>query len=163
MIDRSTVAGCGPDVRSLVKEAVVNTSTGEVWAAWTSSEGIAAWWGPASSNIELRVGGPFEILFSLDPPDGKRGSEGCRILSYVPSESLSFTWNAPPHLPLWSANTWVVLSFAALEHGKTAVRLVHTGFLEGSDWDDYMNYFDTAWGYVLGLLSDHWDEAKSGD
>lgn len=156
MIDTSTVVGSGPELRSLIKETEVAAVPSVVWAAWTSDEGIAAWWGPASSNIELRIGGPFEILFSLDAPEGERGSEGCRILSYVPGESLSFTWNAPPHLPLRSANTWVVLSFAELGYGKTAVRLVHTGFLEGPDWDDYMAYFDSAWGYVLGLLHDHW-------
>ncbi len=151
----STIAGAGPGVRSVVKTAFVAATPVEVWAAWTTNEGVAAWWGPAASNIDLRIGGPYEILFSLDAPEGEQGAEGCRVLSYVPGESLSFTWNAPPHLPLRSANTWVVLTFAAAE-GGTAVRLVHTGFLDGPDWDDYMSYFETAWGYVLGLLSDHW-------
>ena len=162
MINMSTVGGSGAQVRSLAKEVGVAAGPDEVWAAWASDEGIAKWWGPADSNIELRIGGPFEILFSLDAPEGKRGSEGCRILSYVPGESLSFTWNAPPHLPLRSVNTWVVLTFTASPAG-TDVRLVHTGVLEGSDWDDYMAYFDDAWGYVLGLLRDHWSGAKSGD
>lgn len=150
-------------MRSLVKEAVVQAQPAEVWAAWTTNEGIASWWGPAASNIELRIGGPFEILFSLDPPVGERGSEGCRILAYVPGESLSFTWNAPPHLPLRSANTWVVLTFTPHGSDGTTLRLVHTGFLEGPDWDDYMAYFDNAWEYVLGLLRNHWDGTKSGD
>jgi len=154
-MDTTTIAASGPHVRSLVKEADVAASPMQVWLAWTSNEGVAAWWGPPQSNIELRVGGPFEILFSLDQPEGLQGSEGCRVLSYVPEEMLSFTWNAPPHLPLRSANTWVVVTFAKTEQG-TAVRLVHTGFLDGPDWDDYIAYFDTAWGYVLGLLADHW-------
>ncbi len=38
----------------------------------------------------------------------------------------------------------------------TTVRLVHTGFLTGADWDEYMAYFDTAWDQVLGLLVAHW-------
>ena len=129
----------------------------EVWSAWISNEGIASWWAPPKANIELRIGGPYELHFALDQPEGLQGSEGCRVLSYVPGESLSFTWNAPPQLPLRAANTWVVLTFAAAVEG-TSVRLVHTGFLEGSDWDDYMDYFDNAWGYVLGLLTDHWLE-----
>jgi uncharacterized protein YndB with AHSA1/START domain len=162
MIDTATFRGSGSQIRSLVKEAEIAASPHEVWAAWTSNEGIASWWGPAASDIDLRIGGPFEILFSLDAPEGERGSEGCRILSYVPGEVLSFSWNAPPHLPLRSVNTWVVLTFAAASAG-TRVRLVHTGFLEGPDWDDYMAYFDTAWGYVLGLLRDHWSGARSGD
>ena len=127
----------------------------EVWSAWTSSEGLASWWGPPGSNIELRIGGSYEIYFSLDEEEGRRGSEGCRVLAYVPGESLSFTWNAPPHLPLRSANTWVVLTFTSTA-GGTNVRLVHTGFLAGDDWDDYMAYFADAWGFVLGLLRDHW-------
>ncbi len=162
MLDVSTIAGSGPAVRSMIKETVVAAPPAEVWAAWASNEGIAAWWGPAASNIDLRIGGPYEILFSLDPPEGERGSEGCRVLSYVPGELLAFTWNAPPHLPLRSANTWVVLTFSESANG-TRVRLVHTGFLEGADWDDYLAYFDNAWSYVLGLLQSHWSGASSGD
>ena len=154
-LDTSTIAASGPEVRSLVKETEVATDPMSVWSAWASNEGIASWWAPAASNIHLRIGGPFEILFTLEAPEGSRGSEGCKVLAYVPGESLSFTWNAPPHLPLRETNTWVVLTFAAIDTG-TAVRLVHTGFLEGPDWDDYMDYFDSAWSAVLGLLSGHW-------
>ena len=78
------------------------------------------------------------------------------MLAYVPAESLSFTWNAPPSLPLRSSNTWVVLTFAPSGPESCSVRLVHTGFLDGPDWDDYMAYFDRAWSHVLGLLSAHW-------
>ena len=157
-MDTSTIAAAGTEMRSLTKEVEVAAPPIEVWSAWTSNEGIAAWWGPAQSNIELRIGGPFEILFSLELPEGQRGSEGCKILAYVPGESLSFTWNAPPHLPLRAANTWVVLTFLPTTVG-TRVRVVHTGFLEGGDWDDYMAYFDRAWDSVLELLHSHWVEA----
>ena len=71
---------------------------GDVWAAWASSEGIASWWNPPATRIDLRIGGPFELLFAIDQPKGRRGSEGCRYLAYVPGEVVSFTWNAPPHL-----------------------------------------------------------------
>lgn len=162
MIDTKHIAGSGPQVRSLIKETEVAATPDDAWSAWISAEGITAWWRPAACNIDLRIGGPFEILFSLDAPEGERGSEGCRILSYVPGESLAFTWNAPPHLPLRSVNTWVTLTFAA-SAGGTNVRLVHTGFLDGPDWDDYLAYFDNAWTYVLGLLKDHWSGARSGD
>lgn len=161
MIDPATIPGSGPSVRTLVKTALVSAVPMEVWSVWTTSEGIDAWWGPATSNIELRIGGPFEILFSLEPPEGSRGSEGCRFLAYVPGEMLAFTWNAPPTLPLRTQNTWVVLTFEPTEEGRTSVRLVHTGFLIGDDWDDYMAYFDSAWDYVLDLLIDHWSEGAA--
>ena len=156
MIDTTPIAGTGSEIRSLVKEAVVGAEPGEVWSAWTSSEGIASWWNPPKTRIDLRIGGPFELLFSMDQPEGRRGSEGCQYLAYVPGEMVAFTWNAPPHLALRETNTWVVVTFAEQGGNTTAVQLVHTGFLEGPEWDDYMDYFDSAWEHVLGLLGDHW-------
>lgn len=156
MIDTSAIAARGSEIRSVVRETSVDATTDDVWAAWASTAGISAWWNPPATSIDLRVGGPFELFFDMDQPEGRRGSEGCRYLSYVPGEMVSFTWNAPPHLALREANTWVVVTFRQIEPGRTNVRLVHTGFLEGPDWDEYVSYFEDAWGYVLGLLAEHW-------
>jgi uncharacterized protein YndB with AHSA1/START domain len=130
----------------------------EVWSAWTSREGIDSWWGPPDARIELRLGGPFEILFLEDGPEGERGSEGCRFLAYVPGEMAAFTWNARPDHPLRGEYTWVVLTFAELDDSTTAVRLVHTGFLDGPPWDSYMAYFVDAWDRVLERLAEHWEK-----
>jgi uncharacterized protein YndB with AHSA1/START domain len=155
MVDRA-VASVGPDVRSFTVETTVAAPPSEVWRAWTSAEEIESWWGPPESNIELRVGGPFEILFNMDEPSGRQGSEGCVYLAYVPDQMISFTWNAPPHLALREAHTWVVVSFDPMGGGGTGVRLTHSGFLIGPDWDAYMEYFTEAWEYVLSLLTDNW-------
>ncbi len=69
-IDTTTNAASGPDVRSIAKEVVVETDARTTWDAWASSEGIAAWWTPPGTRIDLRIGGPFELLFSVDAPDG---------------------------------------------------------------------------------------------
>lgn len=156
VIDTSTIAATGSAVRSVVKEVIVGAKAEDVWAAWASDEGIAGWWNPPITRIDLRIGGPFELLFSADEPEGSQGSEGCKYLAYVPDEMVAFTWNAPPHLELRAANTWVVITFARLGGGATGVRLVHTGFLNGPDWDAYADYFDHAWGVVLQRLVDHW-------
>jgi uncharacterized protein YndB with AHSA1/START domain len=154
MIDPA-VAATGPDVRSFTVETDVAAPREEVWLAWTSAEQIDSWWGPANSNIDFRIGGSFEILFNKDAEPGSQGSEGCVYLGYVPNEMISFTWNAPPHLPLREEHTWVVITFAPTD-GGTHVRLTHTGFLTGPDWDDYMEYFTNAWASVLDVLATHW-------
>ncbi len=154
MIDPA-VAAVGTDVRSFTVDVTVAAPVHDVWLAWTSAEQIDAWWGPQGSNIELRIGGPFEILFDMDVAEGLRGSEGCVYLGYVPDEMISFTWNAPPHLPLRTSHTWVVITFTGSGE-TTSVSLTHTGFLEGPDWDDYMAYFKNAWAYVLNRLVEHW-------
>ena len=151
----TNIAIGGANVRSLVLETTVAASSRTVWDAWVSSDGIASWWNPSGSNIELRVGGPFELYFDLDAAPGMRGSEGCVYLGYVPGEVISFTWNAPPHLALRESHTWVVIMFTDSPTG-TDVHLVHTGFGAGDDWDAYMAYFRDAWSYVLELLAAHW-------
>ena len=155
MLDTSTIPAAGPDVRSLVHTTTVEATPDRAWADWASADALTAWWQAPEVHIDLRIGGPFEILFSLDAAEGTRGSEGCRYLSYVPGEMISFTWNAPPTLALRSSNTWVVITFTPTADGRTEVRHVHTGFLEGEDWDAYMAYFADAWTYVLELQRAH--------
>jgi uncharacterized protein YndB with AHSA1/START domain len=153
------VAASGPEIRSLTKETVVKAPCMPVWSVWTTKKGIDSWWGPPDARIELRVGGPFELLFLPDAPEGEQGSEGCRFLAYVPGEMVAFTWNATPDHPLRREHTWVVITFLELDEDTTRVRLVHTGFLEGPDWDTYMAYFDDAWDRVLKRLAAHWENA----
>ncbi len=155
MIDTSTIAAAGTRFRTIEKERILTTDPATAWADWASAEGIARWWGPEGSDIDLRVGGPFELYFSLAEPEGSRGSEGCRYLAYVPGEMISFTWNAPPHLPLRTTNTWVVITVAPASDGGTRIRLVHVGFLDGTDWDDYRDYFERAWDFVLDRQQAH--------
>ena len=119
MIDTASIAGQGPKIRSLVKEVTVGSGSWDVWTAWTSEDGIASWWNPPETRIDLRIGGPFELLFAMDEPEGRRGSEGCRYLAHVPGEMVAFTWNAPPHLALRETNTWVVVTFTALSTSTT--------------------------------------------
>jgi len=154
------VANDAADVRILHKEAVVFASPREVWHAWTTPEGMAAWW-VKDANIDLRVLGPFELMMVPDAPEGERGAEGCRVLSYLPYEMFSFEWNFPPKIATLraaKAKTEVVLHFDDLGDGTTRVRLDQLGWQEGEDWDAGYAYFDRAWGYVVALLKKHFDE-----
>jgi len=144
----------GLAARRLVRTAHVPAPPDEAWALWTSSEAIARWLLPRS-RVELRIGGPFELYFLDEHPPGLQGSEGCRILSFLPGRMLSFTWNAPPHLertrPL---RTFVVVEFQA-DGGGTRVELTHLGWPErgwdeaGSQWPATFEYFEVAWGRLL--------------
>lgn len=145
-----------PGERILAKKAVVDAPLAEVWHAWTTSEGIKAFWG-VESNIELEIGGPYELFMGMTEPDesGTRGSEGCRVLSYIPMEMVSFEWNFPPAVPTLRnahAKTFIVLRFEAAGDRKTRVRLYQLGWQDGEDWDKGYTYFDRAWSFVLDLL-----------
>lgn len=145
--------------REIVKELVVPLDRARVWSLWSSAGGLTQWL-VKSARVELRPGGAYEILFADDAPEGARGSEGCRVLSFVRERMLSFTWNAPPHLATtrWE-HTWVVLELSD-EGGATRVRITHTGWpasgLAGEpQWEETFAYFDRAWGGVLRVLDEH--------
>ena len=141
-------------VKRIEKEIVVPASLKDVWDAWTTTAGVSTFFAP-NANIELRPGGPYEILFGSEAPKGSRGSEGCNVLTFRPMEMLSFTWNAPPK---WSEirkeRSVVVLQLQDLDKDGVRVIVTHLGFGEGGGWDEVHQYFTQAWPVVLGRLRD---------
>ncbi|MFH1688753.1 MAG: SRPBCC domain-containing protein [Candidatus Eisenbacteria bacterium] len=131
--------------RTIRGEVIVDAPVAEVWAAWTTRQGIKSFFAP-DCNIELRVDGPFEMFFLLDGEPGRRGGEGVRFLAIQPEKMLSFTWNAPPHLPEARGQwTHVVLRFGEAGGGRTRLTLAHDGWGEGGEWDEAFAYFESAW------------------
>jgi uncharacterized protein YndB with AHSA1/START domain/predicted enzyme related to lactoylglutathione lyase len=131
----------------------------QAFAAFTSAEALGHWFG-SDARMELRIGGPFEILF-YGPEVTERGSEGCSVLSWIPDRMLSFTWNAPPHMKHTRLQyTWVVVEFVPTETGCRAL-LTHTGWPESGftgdtahpEWPQTWDYFQNAWPQVLKSLA----------
>ncbi len=159
------------------RSCVVPRARARVFRDWTDSAALTGWLG-VEANIELRIGGRFELLF-LPEPTGLRGSEGCRVLSFLPDRLLCFTWNAPPHLPsVRSLHTWVVLAFTDVEMSstedhrapqpiKTHIQLTHSGWpaagwqVDGDPaWSQAVAYFEVAWGRMLQAYVDHVEAAE---
>lgn len=138
--------------RVLRKQVIVPAPRTAVWEKWTTTEGLNSFFS-TNSHIDLRVGGEFEILFSMESPEGSRGSEDCRILSFLPMEMLAFEWNAPPKFPAERLqHTQVIVHFDDNGDGTTTVDFAQYGWGVGGNWDDVYDYFDAAWDYVLGSL-----------
>ncbi len=90
----------------------------------------------------------------MSAPPGERGSEDCRILSYLPERMLSFEWNAPPQFgPLRQIKTRVVITFEAMGNDSTKVTLHHVGWGVDKGWNEIYDYFDHAWGLVMDSFS----------
>lgn len=140
--------------RCIHKKKVVNASKNEVWLKWTTHQGLKSFIGD-DNKIDFRPGGAFEIYFIMDAPEGSRGGEGNKILSFLPEKMLSFSWNAPPTIPeirTHSHKTWVVVQFEAINENQTVITLDHLGWLDGEKWDETIDYFENAWNIVLSSL-----------
>jgi len=148
--------------RIIRKEIVVNASLKAVWDTWTTPKGAVTFFAPRA-NITLAIGGPYELFFDFDAPEGSRGSEGLKILSFLPMEMLSFEWNAPPQYPTIrkGQHTWVVVQFYPRGQNEVRVRLTHVGWKKGKEWDEVFRYFKRAWDIVLGRLEHRFSAGPS--
>jgi uncharacterized protein YndB with AHSA1/START domain len=138
--------------KALHKEVEVSAPREEIWKCWTTPDGMRSFFA-AESKIELKPGGAYELYMGPPSAGSERGSEGCKVLGYLPDEVLSFDWNAPPKFPeIRKQRTCVVIRLESAGDGKTRVLLDHHGFGKGKDWDDVYIYFDRAWDHVLDSL-----------
>jgi len=127
----------------------VPASLHEVWSAWTTEAGASTFFAPAC-RIDVRPGGAYELYFNPDAEPGTRGGEGMIVLAVQPETMLSFTWNAPPHLPTVRGQmTHVTVRLDPVGEHTTHVQLNHDGWGSGGEWDQAHAYFVRAWGQVV--------------
>jgi uncharacterized protein YndB with AHSA1/START domain len=138
--------------RAITESVVVKAPIEKVWAAWTTSAGIRTFFAP-DANVEARVGGPFAIYINPLAAPGMTGADDMVFLALQSPTMLSFTWNAPPHLPeVRKQRTYVTIRLAPQGDGETLVTLYHGGWGTGGEWDQAYAYFGKAWPNVLKNL-----------
>lgn len=144
--------------RVISKQVLVKAPVEAVWQAWTTSEGIKSFFAP-DARVEARVDGPFEIYFNPYAAPGLKGADDMRFLALQPQRMLSFTWNAPPHLPeVRGQRTFVTVRMHPAAEGQTHVVLNHGGWGDGGQWDQAYDYFNRAWGNVLANLQKRFEQ-----
>ena len=141
--------------KQIVKTKTINQPLDTVWWRWTTHEGLKTFFG-SDNKIELMPNGAFEIYFLLDNPAGLRGSEGCKVLSFLPQRYFSFSWNAPPQFEEVRKSdykTWIVVEFNAISDNQTQITLTHLGWPDDERWTPVFDYFSKAWDVALNNLS----------
>lgn len=156
VVDAPRISASGADVEHLDFAVRVEAEPHEAWSAWVDAAAVETWWGVPEAHIDLRIGGAYELLFLPRHTRGLRGTEGCRILGYVPDRMLTFSFTAPTHLNMGREHTWVTVQFTPTAQGGTDVALSHCGFQSGAEWDQCREYFQKAWRRVLRRFEAFW-------
>lgn len=145
------------DERALNEKITVKANVEDVWKAWTTTEGIKSFFAP-DGKVELRIDGPFETYMNPFAVPGMKGADNMRILAFQDRKMLSFTWNAPPHLPeARKQRTVVIVRLISRGDAITDVALHHVGWGDGGEWDKAHDYFAKAWPNVLKNLQKRFD------
>ena len=140
------------------KETLVRAPLAAVWSAWTTSEGIQSFFAP-EAIVDPKPDGAFRLHFNPYAEPGMKGADDMRYLALQKERMLSFTWNAPPHLPdARLQRTVVIVRMEPVGDAETRVRLSHVGWGDGGEWDKAYDYFDRAWGNVLASLQKRFAE-----
>ncbi|MBO0888303.1 SRPBCC domain-containing protein, partial [Candidatus Bathyarchaeota archaeon] len=149
--------------RQVRKQTVISIPPETAWNGWTSVVGVTSFFAP-KANIEAKVGGLYELFFDLNAPRGFQGTEGCRILNLDPPNNLAFEFIAPPQFPnVRRVRTRVDVVFdEVLKGGLVKVSVIHSGFVEGEEWDESFDFFSWSWELVLGRFQ-HRFTARSID
>jgi uncharacterized protein YndB with AHSA1/START domain len=131
--------------KALVIEVTVPARIGEVWKAFTTTEGLSTWLAP-NVVVDLREGGEWTVKF----PGGSTG--GGTILSFVPEKELVISALAPDKFPTVRARrTRARFSFEA-KGDSTVVRLTQTGWKDGDEWVKAYEYLTVGNAQLLAAL-----------
>jgi uncharacterized protein YndB with AHSA1/START domain len=119
--------------RALRFEVTVAASVDEVWAAFTTNDGLATWlW--RDTRVDARPGGDWLAIFP-------QSTAGGTIVSLTPKTQLVIAAMAPEKFPaVRAARTRALFEFAAVSAASTRVSLLQTGWQTGAEWDAAYDY-----------------------
>ncbi|MEE8118933.1 MAG: SRPBCC domain-containing protein [Gammaproteobacteria bacterium] len=145
-----------PGVVNALPEAhasmLINAPIDKVWHSWTTAEGLKSFLAP-DNNIDVRVGGRFDIYFAPEREPGQRGTENMRLLILEPNNRLVFTFDQPTFFPeVRGQHTWVTVTLRVRNENQTDVYITHAGLGDHGQWIGVHTYFTNAWQIILGRL-----------
>ena len=128
--------------RAVVVERRVPHSLDKVWRALTQAPLLESWL--MANDFEPVVGHRF--TFHMPPMPGWNGVTDCEVLSVVPQEELSYSWNASGEEAATGIRTVVRWTLESVD-GGVLVRMEQSGFRE----QDQRNFMGAKYGWERNL------------
>lgn len=127
-------------------EFSIDASPAEVWKAITNAEELVNWF-PMEAQVKPGAGGSINYGWAPEMQNP------CQIEIWEPQSHLRTSWMEPVAGNADGTRAASVVDwFIKGEGGKTILRLVHSGFGTGSQWDDDYDGTNRGWNYELRSL-----------
>jgi uncharacterized protein YndB with AHSA1/START domain len=151
-------AEVGEETRTIEQRIELPARPDEVWQALTDARELMRWF-PIEARVTPGVGG--SIFYKW----GDYYSDSSEIEVWEPPSHLRTTFGAPVDeqgkpKPL---RTWVDYHIEARPGGGTTLRLVHTGFGSGGDWDGMYDGVRCGWRSEMRSLRMYLAQHKGKD
>jgi uncharacterized protein YndB with AHSA1/START domain len=132
-------------IRAIAVEARIDASPADVWHALTDPTAMADWFAPFVKG-STGLGGVVE--FSWDGTNMWPST----IEVWHPEQHVRFANDGPPGPDGAPGPKLLVDYFISTEAGGTILRLVHSGFGPGAEWNDQIDGLTGGWTYFLWNL-----------
>ncbi len=157
----STPAPAQSSDLALRQSIAINAPVADVWALFSSEEGLRRWMAPLV-ELDLRVGGTIRSNYHADGVIGDADTIVNTILAYEPERMLSIKATNPPQDLKWAdaiKDTWSVFYFEAIDDDRTLVRCHGLGYADTEDSQEMFDFFERGNEWVLNKLK---EAAESG-
>jgi uncharacterized protein YndB with AHSA1/START domain len=124
--------------REVRREIRTRATPEQVWQALTDPKKITGWF-PDHAEGEVKAGEIVEWSF-----DGFGSGPPMKVREVVPGERVVF---GSPEGDFWAQEFTI-----SREGGETVVRVVHSGFGPGGEFDDLFDGVDSGWQLALATL-----------
>jgi uncharacterized protein YndB with AHSA1/START domain len=143
--DPVTVTKVTSPTKALRFEVTVPGSLDEVWAAFTTTDGLATWlW--RDVRVDAHPGGDWLAIFP-------QSTGGGTIVSLTTKKQLVISALAPDKFPtVRKERTQATFEFVAVTPVSTKVTLVQTGWKPGAEWDAAYEYLASGNAELLTQL-----------
>jgi uncharacterized protein YndB with AHSA1/START domain len=136
-------------------EFTIDASPADVWKAITQAEELIRWF-PMEAQVKPGAGGL--ITYGWAP----EMQNPCEIEVWEPEAHLRTSWMEPVAGDADGKTVASVVDwFIEGEGGRTTLRLVHSGFKTGTEWDDEYDGTKRGWNYEVRSLK-HYLENHAG-
>jgi uncharacterized protein YndB with AHSA1/START domain len=141
--ERDVTTGADAEAgRSLAMDVTIDAPVDAVWKALSDGEEISRWFAP-EARVEGGAGGTIWLSWGA-------GVEGeAAIHLWEPGRRLGYTESMPDLKDPSRVIPLTVEFEIEARGGSTVVRLVHSGFGAGAEWDAMYDGMESGWGYFL--------------
>jgi uncharacterized protein YndB with AHSA1/START domain len=143
------------DERTIEMSLEIDAPADVVWKALTDAKELVRWF-PLKAEIEPRVGGRYWMSW-----EGEFEGES-RIEIHEPGRRLKTSMESTTREDGRPAQLAVDYHLEG-RGGRTALRLVHSGFGRGADWDDEYEAIRTGWTFELRGLRHYLERHRGQD
>jgi uncharacterized protein YndB with AHSA1/START domain len=153
------------DDNPLVHEGIVEAPIDEVWAAFTTREGLESWMA-AHAEIELKIGGKLRTHYDPKGEIGDPKTIENTIICYDPKHMIALKVSKPPEgfaFPNAVKNMWTIIYFEAVAPAKTKVREVGLGFGNDDESKKMRAFFDRGNAFTLQRLQRRFAPKTTGE